>query len=479
MDGTIFGETLLRFLTYTFTNVRDGDRFYFEIDPVLSEEDKKWIREVTFNRLVLSNTQIKKMQSRVFTQVNFPEICDNMAVEASFNFKNVNDTPISNMGVYFSNRLLNATNENGSFSVKNLSACLEYEFKLATEPAGLITGLSTKDIIIIQHHILGHRKLSSIPAMIAADMDNSATISSLDIILLRKILVGYPTDFSTENMWQYVNASVSGMGKFPGSVKFQESNPYGTTKEYYLIKKGDVDGDWYNSSSGNPSFTSIVIEEKDFIAGQTMELPIQFIEGGHWAGFQFSFSVNADLVDLETIQWANFPEFSDANLKWQKESGVIHVSWNYSGANVPFFDKEKVLFILKFKAKKAGFLHDVLTFAKDGLAPEVYLSDISTGNISLVVLPNLIRDFNTYPPQPNPFIEETTIPYTLNASTFGVIYLFDGTGKLILEERKLMPSGKGDWLISGDRLPHSGIYFYEIRTDSGYKKSGKIWLMQK
>jgi len=479
MDGTIFGETMFHFLTYTFTNVRDGDRFYFEIDPVLNEEDKKLIREVKFNHLVLSNTRINKMQSQVFSQVTYPEICDKMAMEASFSFKNVNETPISNMGVYFSNQLLNSTNEKGSFSVKNLSACHTYEFKLATEPASLLTGLSTKDIILIQHHILGINKLKSIPTLIAADMDNSGSVSSLDIIMIRKLLVGYPTDFSKENMWQYVNASVSSMGEFPGTVKFLESNPYGTVKEYYLIKKGDVDGNWYNSPTNDPNIASIVISDKDFISGQPIDLPIQFLNGGNWAGFQFSFSINTDLVDLENIQFANFPEFFEDNIKWEKGTDVIHVSWNYAGVNIPFFDKDRVLFSLKLKAKKAGFMHDVLTFAREGLAPEIYLSDISTGDINMVVLPNLIKDFNTYPPQPNPFIAETIIPYTLDASTFGVMHLFDVTGKLIYEERRLMPSGKGSWIISGDRLSHSGIYFYEIRTDSGHKKAGKVWMLQK
>ena len=58
LEGTIFGETMVAFLTYTFKNLRDGDRFFYEIDQVLTEEDKKLIREVKFNQLVLANTTI-------------------------------------------------------------------------------------------------------------------------------------------------------------------------------------------------------------------------------------------------------------------------------------------------------------------------------------------------------------------------------------------------------------------------------------
>ncbi|MFN5790198.1 MAG: T9SS type A sorting domain-containing protein, partial [Bacteroidota bacterium] len=74
---------------------------------------------------------------------------------------------------------------------------------------------------------------------------------------------------------------------------------------------------------------------------------------------------------------------------------------------------------------------------------------------------------------------ETNIPYTLDASTFGMLNVFDLTGKVVLQERRLMASGRGNWLVSGDRLSHSGLYFYNIVTDSGHKSAGKIWMMQK
>ncbi len=478
-EGTIFGETMVALLTYTFKNLRDGDRFYFENDEILTEDDKKLIRGVKLNHLILANTTIKRIQSQVFAQVNFQQVCEKMETEATFSFRNIDERPIANMGISFTNQVQRSTNESGSFSINKLSACNTYEFKLATEPADLLSGLSTKDILLIQNHILGNRKIKSIPALIAADVDNSGNVSSLDILLLRKMILGFQNGFSTENSWQYVNATVSEMGSFPNSVKFLESNPYGTSKDFYLIKKGDVDGDWYNPSDFLPDMASIALIEKDFIPGQQVSLPIQFLDGGNWSGFQFSFALNDNLVELEDIQLSNFPEFFDANLRWQKESNLIHVSWNYSGENTPFFPKDQVLFTLKFRAKKQGFLSETISFAKKGLSPEVYLGDLSSGKVKIVTLPNQIKDFNTSPAQPNPFVDETMITYSLDASTFGVLNVFDLTGKLIFQERKLMASGEGEWVINSDRLSHSGVYFYEIVTDSGHKKAGKIWLLQK
>jgi hypothetical protein len=478
-EGTIFGETMKHFLIFTFTNLRDGDRFYYEVDPVLNAEDKNLIREVKFSHLVLANTAIKKMQSLVFNQVNYPEVCEKMDMEATFSFRNVKDVPISNMGVYFSNQLIYSTNALGTFSVKNLSACKVYEFVLATDVASSLAGITTKDILLIQNHILGNNRIKSIPSLVAADIDNSGVVSSLDIIMLRKIILGYTSNFNVENSWQYVSSSASDMGVFPNKVKFLESNPYGTRQDFYLVKKGDVDGDWYNGAPSEPVIASIVIGENDFIAGQEVNYPIQFSEGGRWGGFQFSLAINSELLELEDIQRSNLPDFFETNLNWNKEKNVVHVSWNYSGVNVPFFEKNQLLFNLKLKAKKQGYFSEAVTFAKDGLSPEIYQPDATSGKINWTVLPNQINDFTTYSPYPNPFVEETNIPYTLDASTFGVLNVFDLTGKVVLQERRLMASGKGNWLISGNRLSHSGIYFYDIVTDSGHKSAGKIWLMQK
>ena len=76
--------------------------------------------------------------------------CDHSLILHSFSFKNINEVPISNMGVYFLNQVIRSTNALGEFSVKNLSACKTYEFVLATEVANPLAGLSTKDILLIQ-----------------------------------------------------------------------------------------------------------------------------------------------------------------------------------------------------------------------------------------------------------------------------------------------------------------------------------------
>jgi hypothetical protein len=66
MPNTLFGETVMKIMTYQFTALRDGDRFYFENDDALSEEDKTEIRETRLYHIIMNNSDINAMQHNVF-----------------------------------------------------------------------------------------------------------------------------------------------------------------------------------------------------------------------------------------------------------------------------------------------------------------------------------------------------------------------------------------------------------------------------
>ncbi len=66
MEGKMVGPLLYRILLQQFTNLRDGDRFYFENDPDLSDEQKEQIKETTLADVILRNTNMDCIQDSVF-----------------------------------------------------------------------------------------------------------------------------------------------------------------------------------------------------------------------------------------------------------------------------------------------------------------------------------------------------------------------------------------------------------------------------
>lgn len=64
--NSMLGETMNLLLTDQFSRLRRGDRFYFENDPMLSEQERNTIRQTTFSDIILRNTDLTFLQDEVF-----------------------------------------------------------------------------------------------------------------------------------------------------------------------------------------------------------------------------------------------------------------------------------------------------------------------------------------------------------------------------------------------------------------------------
>ena len=66
VPNTIVCPTIETILSDQFQALRDGDRFYYEIDPGLSEEEKTDIKNTRFSDIIRRNTDIAILQDNVF-----------------------------------------------------------------------------------------------------------------------------------------------------------------------------------------------------------------------------------------------------------------------------------------------------------------------------------------------------------------------------------------------------------------------------
>jgi hypothetical protein len=74
MPDALFGQTIMIIMMRQFQLLRDGDRFYFENDPALSEEEKQLISNTSFRDIIMRNTEIDIMQENVFTAMPYDQI---------------------------------------------------------------------------------------------------------------------------------------------------------------------------------------------------------------------------------------------------------------------------------------------------------------------------------------------------------------------------------------------------------------------
>ena len=67
-------------------------------------------------------------------------------------------------------------------------------------------GISTMDLILMSRHILGVELLDSPYRMIAADINNSGTITAFDMVELRKLILLIYTAFPENPSWKFIDA---------------------------------------------------------------------------------------------------------------------------------------------------------------------------------------------------------------------------------------------------------------------------------
>lgn len=69
-----------------------------------------------------------------------------------------------------------------------------------------LNGVSTFDLIQIQRHILNIKPFNSPYQYIAADINRSGAVTTLDLIQLRKVILGIDTNFANNSSWRFINA---------------------------------------------------------------------------------------------------------------------------------------------------------------------------------------------------------------------------------------------------------------------------------
>lgn len=141
----------------------------------------------------------------------------------------------------------------GNYSFSGLSTGKNYILDFA-KTGSILNGLSTFDLLQVQKHILNRESLKSPFKMLAADVNNSGGISTSDLILLKRALLGLTTSFEKVPIWQFVplengfiNISAPLLGLNLNAFMVQNLQSQILDKDFIGVKAGDIN----NSASVN------------------------------------------------------------------------------------------------------------------------------------------------------------------------------------------------------------------------------------
>jgi hypothetical protein len=299
--------------------------------------------------------------------------------------------------------------------------------------SNFLNGVSTFDLVLMSKHILGVQPLNSPYKLIAADVNNSGSVSTLDMIQLRKLILNIDTQFASNTSWRFIPAGYNfPVASNPWFTEFPEVanfNNFAASQvvSFVGVKVGDVNGSAQaNALSGddrtlNGQF-NFNVANTSVKAGNVYTVAFTGADMASVEGFQATLALNgAELVDIEygVATAENF------GTRFAGE-GMITTSWDGKAT------ANDVLFSLVIRATVDAELSDVIGVSSRYTAAEAYANgntmnvgvNFSNGQVA-------VAGFEVYQNTPNPFSAETVIGFNLPQDASAMVTISDASGRVL------------------------------------------------
>jgi hypothetical protein len=357
-----------------------------------------------------------------------------------------------------------ATGVNGLFVFNNLAAGADYTVTPSLNK-GFLNGVSTFDLVLISKHILGVQPLNTPYKLIAADVNNSKSVTTLDLIQLRKLILNIDATFANNSSWRFVdatytfpNASNPWAASFP-EVKNVNDLVGSLSANFVAVKVGDVNGNAIaNSTQGSvrnlTSNLGINVADMNLVAGNEYKVDFTAADLSGIEGFQFT--LNLDKKGLELVDLV--PGIAaEENFGIFAEEGVVTASWNGEA-------KGGVLFSLVVRAKSNTTLSEVLNLNSRYTAAEAYKGG-EVVNVGLNFnASKASANYELYQNTPNPFAGESIIGFNLPAAGAATLTIQDVTGRTLKVINGQYAKGYNQVSLKSTELSATGVLTYTLKA---------------
>ena len=488
MPNALFGETLMEIMKAQFGALRDGDRFFYLNDPVLTEEEKNWIHTTKLSEILVRNSGVERMQLNVF-KAGLPEDCDQMDMEIVV--MNEDGTPIPGVTTMLTmengpGTAIN-TDEEGTTNFEEVLSCAVVALAINKNDA-YTNGLTTLDIIMLQKHILGITPLKTPYEMLAGDVNLSGSLTTLDIIKMRKVILGVDNDFEGLSVWRFVPADYSFADP---SHPFEQDMPENLMSfdnvpnekyEFVAIKSGDINRsarlDPEASRVETRNLNTVVLSgvDQSIIPGETTEIELSMTDFNSISGFQFGLAYNQEALTFIGFESKNIPNLNADHIAVFEDQGMLTSSWNAQGDEMP----KEGQFVLKFIGNREGQVSEFLQLSNRITPGEVYDVDYGAHPINLVFETPAVgfasSGLSVKQNHPNPFKGQTSIQFNLPQKDQVSIRVFDVSGKNLYEREATFGRGWNEMTIDQSEIGVTGTVFYEITTSNSSETKSMIIL---
>ncbi len=321
-----------------------------------------------------------------------------------------------------------------------------------------LNGVSTLDLVLISKHILATQPLTSPYQMIAADVNRNGTITTADMVELRKMILAIQTNFSKNTSWRFVDKDfVFPDVTNPWLTTFAETKSFtglntSASANFVAVKVGDVSG------NANPTGQAVGRNEKGTFqlntdeqtlrVGELLKVTMNSTEMASFLAYQMTLNYNPSMMELVDIQ-------GDAQNFGTPEAGFV----TYSQA-----DNKDANYTLVFRAKINGMLSQALSINSRYTNAEAYNLQGETYSIALNFKGKQNENLALYQNRPNPFDGTTTISFNMPTRQNARIVISDLSGRIIKTIEAEYAKGYNEININKAEIGTSGVLYYRLET---------------
>ncbi len=380
--------------------------------------------------------------------------------------------------------MLYQTDTEGSYRFSGLEQGHDYSVYPQLD-RNYLNGVSTYDLVLMQKHIIGLAPLNTPYKLIAADVNNSRSITTLDMIELRKLILNIDLAYNNNASWRFVDSryrfhdpSRPWRESYPEVININDLVDNVNQANFIGVKIGDISGNAVaNSLQGRDRKISgrweVEIPETELKAGVEYRIPFR-ASMADMEGYQFTLKLDqggVELVDIEAglSNEDHFGVFAS--------DGLLTTSWNALG-QAALTAEEAVLLTLVVRAKTDGLLSEQIRLNSRLTPAEAYDRNGKLLDVVLVTTgaEAMNAGFELYQNVPNPFNGETRIAFSLPEAADATITIQDINGRTVRVIEGAFARGYNELWVKKNDLGAAGVYYYLLETD-GFQARKKMILV--
>ena len=355
-------------------------------------------------------------------------------------------------------------------------------------------GVETPDLIRISRHILGIEPINSPYKMIAADANKSGSITTFDIVELRKLILGVYTELPENTSWRFVVASDKLETKsvfassFNEAIYFNPDTGSVATLDFVAVKIGDLDLNALSPTLApqrRPTSLSWSLHHFRGV-GHTLLVPIRYTGAEMLEAIQLGLRFDTDKLKLKGTVIGEGLGFLPENFNLaEADKGIIKANW-VLWADALQIKPGQVLFYLNFEVKDAlpedaasllqldDTLMENIAWRTDD--QEFSLQYQPQGKTSALpeMLQNELFSVHCFPNPGSGFVQ-----FGVNTRQGGKyrVSLNDAAGqRLLLQDLHFAGPGEQTLQLQGSEKLPAGVYLWRV-WNSTHKLQG-IWIKQ-